>query len=204
MSQKKSRTTKRTTTPLIRLSESSSSPQTIEKLPLDMLREIFLKLSFEDIIRSCQISKRFNVLCQDDNLWKILTKRDFNKSVKLYKNLSWKENYLLFKPKIVYVVKEVSESTTYPVDNYTIIHGVYSNKKNVRDAIETVLIKSLKSYEELDPHSDIVKNIKKSLRKFKKQKESYETDYEWDDDTSITIETEEYEMDKFIPSLHHP
>ena len=88
------RTIKRSTT------KKSVSPQKafIEQFPTDMLREIFYKLSYKHIIETCTTSKRFAELCQDEDLWKLLMKRDFNMSVKFDPKLTWKQNYKVYIP----------------------------------------------------------------------------------------------------------
>lgn len=65
----------------------------LDLLPDELLVESMVsKLSIQDLLRLCRSSSRFNRLCQDDYVWKILFIRDFGQPKK-FKG-TWKETYI--------------------------------------------------------------------------------------------------------------
>lgn len=47
-------------------------------LPNDILYQILLESSYQDINNMCDVNKRLHLLCLDKNLWKNIVIRDFN------------------------------------------------------------------------------------------------------------------------------
>jgi hypothetical protein len=67
----------------------------ITKLPTDMMIEIAMKMSKDDIIRLCLTNKTFKDLCKRPSLWKALVFRDFKhvKEEDKPSNVSWRNFY---------------------------------------------------------------------------------------------------------------
>lgn len=75
--------------------------KTFEDLPNDVIRQMALDLTSEDIFNLCLTNKRFNkVICDDENFWRNKLKRDFPQDRKRLENESWKQFYERLKSEI--------------------------------------------------------------------------------------------------------
>ena len=41
-----------------------------------LISEVLSRLTVEDLLRLCQVERRFAAICQRDRLWQLLTERD--------------------------------------------------------------------------------------------------------------------------------
>ena len=59
-----------------------------------LINEVLSRMSLSDILRTCQVDRRLANLCQRDDLWHLLTQRDFPEEVPLNPGLPWREYYM--------------------------------------------------------------------------------------------------------------
>lgn len=59
-----------------------------------LLNDIFPRLDVSYLMYLCQTNERFANICRDENLWRVLTQRDFKVNTK--SNDTWRQTYLFY------------------------------------------------------------------------------------------------------------
>ena len=80
----------------------------MENLPDDLLvNEILGRLTVPEILEKCSVDTRFARICQNEQLWNLLTRRDFPHEVEFNSGIPWRTYYF-----------EVKESPILPIYFY--------------------------------------------------------------------------------------
>ncbi len=65
----------------------------LDDIPVNLIKKIFMDLSYREISMLCRTYRKFNSVCKDESLWKNKVWFEFGIDEKLWNNESWEYNY---------------------------------------------------------------------------------------------------------------
>ena len=74
--------------------------QNISQLRSDVIRELFNNLSYKEVMKLCRMSKRFNIACNNESMWKRKVRNDYG-ITKMYRSTWRKTAHLLFESNMI-------------------------------------------------------------------------------------------------------
>jgi hypothetical protein len=110
---------------------------TLIEQPDDIKKEIILYMSYQDIINLCRTSSVYQNICEDDDLWKTLLKRDFpmKQSTKDLFDEMFRTNY----DKYSFLQSTITDETIEILDQYQLVDHKYINIEPMHNEIFNLL-----------------------------------------------------------------